>query len=195
MFLAGGVGAAFYDRVALRPGRVNVSQRQGPGRHNEISGSGRLARIKNTGQFIDLEHDLCGGCPGLQRRLGDHHGDRLADEVHRALSQQGLVQDDAADLVFARDIGGGEDAPDPLLPGGWGGVEPKDASMRDWRGEHCCVEQPGRIREISHEVSLSADVQTDFMVAHVVSSPGIPTSSPKRTLKWARTSWPSSSFL
>ena len=55
--------------------------------------------------------------------------------------------------------------------------------------------RPGGIGQIVDEASLAAHVQGDLVVAHAEAPPAHSDSRPKRTLKWARTSWPSSNRL
>jgi hypothetical protein len=50
--------------------------------------------------------------------------------VDLARGEKRFVLNDAANLVFSRDVGGRENASDTVDLGGRGGVEPYDAAMR-----------------------------------------------------------------
>ena len=104
------VGPTAHDVRAARPGRIDVAQREGARGHEQVASRRGLARVEDGRARLDLERDRAAGPPGGASAVGQHHGHRLPHVVHRALGQQGLVGQDAADLVLAGNVGRGEHA-------------------------------------------------------------------------------------
>jgi hypothetical protein len=142
-----------------------------------------LPRIEDSRQFLELDLDRSRCLSGSPWAVGDNSHNRLAREVHFALGQKGFVEDDSADLVLSRNVGGCQDTQDTFDFGSWGRVEPYDAAVRNWRSEDRNVEETRWIREIADEQRLASGMGADFVVAHALASSRSSAPMPNRTLK------------
>jgi hypothetical protein len=183
VFLAARFDAALDHQGAGRPGGGDVAQGEGARRRDQRSRCCRLARIQKRGQLLDLQAHGRQGLPRLLRRLGHHQRQRLAAEVDLAGGEQRLVGDDAADLVLAGDVGGGEHRPDPGPVARRLRVQERDAAACHRRGQHGGVQQPGEPVQVVSEQGFTAPVEVDVVLLHG-RSPG-PTLSGKSVRKWA----------
>ncbi len=104
VLLATGIHPAVDDRVAVGPRPIDVAALQGPRGGDQAAEGERLPGVVDSGLFLDLDGYGGGSQPRLGHALGHHQRHRLADEMDLAIGQQGLVLDDAADLILARDV-------------------------------------------------------------------------------------------
>ena len=137
------------------------------------AGGQRVAAVRRGGQDFVVDFDRGGGVLGLVAGLGEHHGDRLANETDFLVLQQTLLErlgdrrvghlERRPDVAQpGRQIGRGDDFEDPRHGFRRGGVDTPDAGMRlgraderrlqharqlDVVGEH---RAPGQKRRVLH---------------------------------------------
>ena len=158
-----------------------------------FSGGGGQARIEDRGHFLDLQLHGGQGAPGLQRRRRHHERQGLADVMDLAVGQQGFVGDDAADLVFTGDVGGGEHGRHARAFPRRRRVQLQDAAVGQGRGQHGGVEQPGKTVHVVDEKRFAAHVKKNIVLFHG-SSPAAMRPG-KSSRKWAASSRRSSARL
>jgi hypothetical protein len=89
-------------------GAGRVALRQALGRDDEAVGFQRLLDGDDRRQLEHLHLRLGRGLARVEHLARHHHRHRLADELHRAVGQEGVVVDDGAAVVLARDVARGE---------------------------------------------------------------------------------------
>ena len=77
-----GLGEGVGHLGALAVGIVDADVAGRIVEHDRCAGLGRLARIGDGGQRLDIEHHRFGRVLGLRHGFGNHEGHRVADEAH-----------------------------------------------------------------------------------------------------------------
>ena len=115
--------------------------------HSPCAGGQRVAAVRRGGQDLVVHVDRGGGVLGLVAGLGEHHGDRLADDETDFLVLQQTLLEGLGDRRVGhlerrpdvaqpgRQIGRRDDFEDPRHGFRRGGVDTADAGMRLGRAD------------------------------------------------------------
>ena len=101
-------GAAFHPMGRSGDRLGGFATRDRLGRHHEALVRHGLVDAQDGGQLLHRHTRLARGLAGIEHLTRHHHGDRLAQELDLAIGQEGVVVDDRAAVVFARNISRGE---------------------------------------------------------------------------------------
>ena len=159
------------DAVAAPPGSLDVAEDKASGRHDQQALLVGLSGIEHRRQRLDLQAHPVDSPSGGAGAVGHDQGHRLACEVNLRFGQKGLVGLNRSDLVFPRNIPGGEHGANTGTPGGLPGVEATDPAVSHRGDEHRSVQCTLGLGQIVNETGFPAKVQGRLEVLHRQSSP------------------------
>ncbi len=113
MLLAVNIGPTLEDVITPLKGCVRIAELEPLWWNDEIAVRGSDARIDDRIEWLDVDRDLLCRFSCAILRLCQDDRDRLALKMNFAVSEQRLIRDDPADLIFTDDVLGGYNAKDP----------------------------------------------------------------------------------
>ena len=146
-------------RRAGRPGGIDVAEREGSRRLDQLAGGEGRARVEAGGKWLPVGRHQATAAPGPVSRIGDDQRERLADAMHLAGGKQRFVVREVADLVGAGNVGGGEYGDDARLGERGRNLDPGELCVRMRRNRRQCVQAARRQRQVAREARAARGEQ------------------------------------
>ena len=108
LLLLSAVGLALQAVRCVGNGRWRIPPGDAFGRHDKALLGHGFINGQNGRQLAHSHGGAAGGLAGVKHLARHHHGHGLAQKFHFAIGQKGVVMDDGAAIVFARDVAGRE---------------------------------------------------------------------------------------
>ena len=166
LFLLAAVRASLQAVRRGGNGCVRVATRDALGGHDETALGHGLVDGQDGRQLLDQDLGLLGGFTGVEHVARHHHGHRLAQKLHLAGGEEGIVMDDGAAVVLARDVARREHRHHAVLGQQSLAVDafPDQLAMGHGRQHQRCVQRAAQFGQVVGVDGLAGDVQHGRLV-------------------------------